>query len=34
VVIRTFWWCYREEGGPRTCVFVSLEVPAALISFS
>jgi hypothetical protein len=34
VVVRSFWWCYREDGGPRTCVFVSLEVPASLISFS
>jgi hypothetical protein len=33
VVVRTFWWCYREpEDGPRTCLRVSLEVPAQLIS--
>jgi hypothetical protein len=32
VVIRTFWWCYREDDeGPPTCVRVSLEVPARLI---
>lgn len=33
VVIRTFWWCYRDNGR-RTCVFVSLEVPASLISLT
>jgi hypothetical protein len=32
IAIRTFRWCYREDDdGPRTCVRVSLEVPARLI---